>query len=144
MTFQSVNVYLPEIGGLLLLRSSEKEKPRVYTLLISGQQHAACKDMVSPQIGDTEGSHLSVYALLHFPSPKSLTHQIDHRPYSSKMSSHHCLPTSKQTKLAMGAEQVAAARTCARKPSGSPLMSCICFPFGRPSLEYDPQEPVRV
>lgn len=44
-----------------------------------------------------------------------------------KMSSCYCLLASKQTKLALGPEQVAAA--CTQNLSRFPVMSCISFPF---------------
>lgn len=54
-------------------------------------------------------------------------------PIHQKMSSCYCLLMSKQTKLCLGAEQVAAACACAKKPSGSPVMSFIYFLFIRTS-----------
>lgn len=137
MTFQSVKVYLLEISTPLLVLSNktEKARPSVYSL-ISDQQRAVCKDMVSPRLGTWKDP---ICQFMHYcispPPPQSLWHHTGPPSYSSKMSSGYCLLASKQTKLALGAEQVAAACTCAKKPSGSPVMSCIYFLFNFTSLE---------
>lgn len=124
MTFQSVKVYLLEISAPLLMHSNktEKARPSVYSL-ISDQQRAVCKDMVSPRLGTQKDP---ICQFMHYcispPPPRHFCIIQDHPAYSSKMSSHYCLLVSKQTKLALRAEQVAAVCACAKKPSGSPVM----------------------
>ena len=138
MTFQSAKVYLPEISApallMLHLNTTEKVRPLVYSL-ISDQQHVS-RTRFSPRLGTRKDP---ICQFIHYyipPLPPSHFCIIqDHPPYSSKMSSRCCLLASIQTKLALGAEQVAAACTCAKKASGSPVMSCIYFLFSRASPE---------
>lgn len=59
---------------------------------VSGQQHAVCKYMVFPQIGDAERSHLSVYIIaFSLPLPSTFaSYKTRPPPDSLQMSSHCC------------------------------------------------------
>lgn len=99
--------------------------------LSSNFRSATCRmrTWFSPRLGTRKGP---ICQYMHYcirPPPCCFCITQDHPPYSSKMSSCYCLLASKQTEIALGAEQVAAACTCAKKPSGSPVMSCIYFLF---------------
>lgn len=130
MTFMSLKVYLLEISASLLLHShkTENERARVYSLISD-----LSKDMVSPRLGTRKDPicHFMHYCIS--PPPSHFRIIQDHSPYSLKMSSRHCLLMPKQTKLALGTEQVAAACTGTKKPSGFPVMSQIYFLFSRTS-----------
>lgn len=76
MTFQSVKVYLLEISAPLLMHSNktEKARPRVY-FLIPGQQHAVCKNMVSPRLGTQKDP---ICQFMHYcisPPPETRLHE---------------------------------------------------------------------
>lgn len=137
MTFQSVEVYLLEISASLLMHSNKEEKarPHVYSL-ISGQQHAVCKDMVYPRLGTRKDP---ICQFMHYCiSPPPRSHFASYRTtLLIHQNCHHVTVCSRQNKqkIALGAEQVAAACTCAKKPSGSPVMSSIYFLFSHTSLE---------
>lgn len=89
--------------GWLLMHSNttEKAKPRVYSL-ISDQRHVACiKTRFPPDWGHRQIPSVSL-CIIAFPLPPSYFCIIqDHPPYSSKMSARSCLLASIQTNYSL-------------------------------------------